>query len=63
MQAIAPIPGGCSRIQALIRPVQGISEQWRAQLGEMNANLMGAASRDRHLQEIAMGMAFQHRDV
>ena len=62
MQAVAPIPGGCFRIQALIWPIQGISKQWRAQLGEVNADLMRAASRDRHMQEITVGMAFHHRD-
>ena len=53
VQLIPTIPWRCSCRQPLIGLIQGISEQGTPLLGEMNADLMGAACMDQHFQKIS----------
>ena len=59
MEAIAPFTGGGLMIDALIIQVQRITNQWRPQLSQMNADLVGASGCDGQLQPISSGATFQ----
>jgi hypothetical protein len=62
MQPVTAIAWGGMFSDALLGQIQRIAQQWTADLSQVDADLVGAAGVDHHVQPVADGGALQQAD-